>query len=231
MGLSSELIAYRERLLKASQSVLGAAQGLHAVEIWETGYADIKPYAIIDFVNDVSLALALQSKQRHDLRLALYKTLSAKTAGPPPADTVPRTPLPPEKARVVPFPGTAATSAPVAFEVFEAICQHMYDAVLDAGVTSPRQIADTLYRTLVVDYDKDLQADSFVRWTAGQNDLKGLAGAPPELYALYVEKFHATLSLLLGPALGERLRIHALAAAQALPAAALYPPNRLLREA
>ncbi len=223
-----EIDAYRERLQQALLSVLDAATARRAIELWGTAYAATRPYAIIEFVNEVSVALALQTKQRHDLRLALYKTLTGKHIELPKADVLARGP---EKATIVPFPGNGAAGAPVAFSVFEAICQHMYDAVIEAGAATPRQIADTLYRTLVVDYDKDLHADAFVRWTAGQNDLKSLVGTTPDIYTLYAEKFHATLRELLGPVLSERLRSHAVAAAERLPAAAHYPPARLLREA
>lgn len=224
-----ELSVYRGRLLQVLRDVLGEPAASKVIALWDSDFSRTRPYAVIDLVNEAAMVLALEAKQRHDLRIALYKTLSPKapgTARPPIASERPA-----EKARIVPFPASAAAVGPVAFEVFEAICQHMYDAVRDADLATPRQIAETMYRTLVVDYDKDPQAEAFVRWTAGQNDLKSLADAAADRYSLYAEKFHAALRELLGSALAERLRSHAVSAAASLPAAAHFSPARLLREA
>lgn len=218
--------AYRERLLSTLENLLGSALAIRGIDLWDRNFAESNPFAVIEFVNEVSIALRLQSKQRHELRVAIYKNLMVKDAQP----STPVTPIAPlSKATVVPLSSANAMAAqPVAFLVFESLCKHMQHAVMIEGVITPREIAETLYRTLIVDYDQDAQAETFARWCAGQGDLEGLVQGTSDKFSLYLQKFHAVLRELLGLELADRLLRQAITATESLPAAAAFPPKRLL---
>jgi hypothetical protein len=231
LQFQNNLEAYRERLQSTLGVVLGTALAERGMQLWDRSYQASKPFAIIEFVNEASSLLALQSRQRHELRVAIYKSLVAKDMGKDgaPAPKMANYTAVVTKATVLPLnSATASGSQPGAFLVFEAVCRHMHQAVMAEGAVTPRDIAETLYRTLIVDYDQDMQAETFARWCAAQGDLEGLVQATSDKYSLYLQKFHAVLRELLGLDPADRLLRQAIIAAESLPAAAVFNPHRLL---
>lgn len=225
LQFKNDLEAYRQRLEATLGKVLGAVLAASGMQVWDRSYAASKPFAIIEFVNEVSGVLALQSRQRHELRVAIYKSMTAKNGAPSRAVAAPAA----IKATVVPLSSAnPAAGQPVAFLVFESVCRHMHEAVMAEGSVTPREIAETLYRTLIVDYDQDTQAETFARWCGSQGDLEGLMQGASDKYALYLQKFHAVLRELLGLEPADQLLRKAIAAAETLPAAAIFHPHRLL---
>jgi|GEM_PF-3308623 len=61
---------------------LDAAGVQSALDLWDRKFAGQKSVPLIEFVNEIEAVQALEARERHELRLALYKGMIQAAAGP-----------------------------------------------------------------------------------------------------------------------------------------------------
>lgn len=217
----------RSALAGSFAGLLGEQHVEPALSLWDRRYANGKPYALIEYVNELSAALQLPNRQRHELRMALYRALLARGIDPT-RQTSPSATRAETDTTPTPRIEINGGDAQPAFRIFRHVA-----LVILQGVRADHLGAADIFEAALRQYAKshgvdDSGRDALIRW-AGGDDAGGyfqrVAGErlPSLAHLLYVASCEA-----LGPVAADRLMSRAIHGAEALPEAVVYPPQRLL---
>jgi hypothetical protein len=197
----------RMRIESGLSAVLGPAEVDAAMAMWDQRFAKLKNVPLIEFVNAVATLLGLPVRQRHELRLALYRALS------PDDDTA--TPAPSAVSKPAGIAPQVAVTAYVCEQLMSAVRQHAPGAnsalleTLRQGVSeSELALVGCLSQRLVLRQHIEAWSESALV------DL---------VHRLYVAVCEA-----IGPVPADRMLAAAIQAASMLPEAQSFSPRRLL---
>lgn len=224
MGRDDGGTSLRAALADGFAGVLGEPHARSALALWEQRYAAGKPYALIEYVNEVATALTLPTRQRHELRMALYRALLARGIDP----TLGASSRTPPAAAPPPKSTTATPGGNAAFRVFRCVAQVLLHGVRADGLGGARLFEEALRRSTDAHGLTPAGRHALLRWAAGEDDegyFQRMASSeyPAVAHLLYVATCEA-----LGPVAADRLLSRAVRQAEALPEAASFPPQRLL---
>jgi hypothetical protein len=197
--------ARRRRALEIGLSgVLSGSQLRDAMALWDDRYAQDRANAMTDFAQTLSAQLGLTASQAVALRAALFQALLKYDVQRAPAPSVPTSPFP-------------EVGSP-AYIVFREMAGRLLAAAEQAGADALREFVEAA------------EAPEMAPLAGGlsRGDFGAVSGADADtlsriLHRLYVGLVHAT-----GPVAADRALARAAAAAEALPAATQFSPQRLL---
>lgn len=210
--------AVREALHAGLEHILDAAQAHSALVLWDREYAATRPNALIEYVNDVAAALALPTRQRHEVRMALYRALLARGIDP----TQSRSGAPTPPAPRAPVEGTAA------FRIFRSVALGVFDGVRRPGASASGAFIAALTRRTPGGGLTDTAQRALETWALQHDDDGYFRRLSPAEYAPLTHLIYVAACEALGPVGADRLFAQAIARAEALPEAAEFPPRRLL---
>jgi hypothetical protein len=224
---AADLTRRRQALFLGLSGTLDDAQTQVGLRLWDQGYAQNRPAAIIEFVAELSTQLGLPPKQRHEMRMAIYQALLKYDAG--------REPLPGPSAAnsaaaSVAAPATVkpALRGSAAFIVFAHLLQSLLDGLRNADAVAKHDLIQSLQR-LGPRSGLDLaQHHALTQWAKEGAALNVFSGASEPALALAVHTVYVGLCEALGPVATDQLLARAVRAAEALPEAPRFPPQRLL---
>lgn len=197
-------VARRRRALEIGLSgVLSGSQLRDALALWDGAYAQDRANAMTDFAQTLSAQLALKPPQAVALRSALFQALLKYD--------VQRAPAPTTDDR-----GTEVGSP--AFLVFRAMAGRLHAAAEQAGAEALRDFVEA-----ATSPDTASLAGGLSRGDFGAVSQAEDATLAKVLHSLYVGLVHA-----IGPVAADRALSRAVAAAEVLPAASQFAPQKLL---
>jgi hypothetical protein len=220
---NSSTPSIREALADGFRGLLGDADTQSALSLWDRSYAAGKPHALIEYVNEVAATLMLPTRQRHEIRMALYRALLTRGIDPTRnAGTAPRGAAPSSA------PAGGGANASAAFRVFRSVVLDVFRGVGSAGATAERDFSQAIRRHASAHKITDSGRMALEAWAAQLDDdgyfLRLSSGEYPGFaHLMYVAACEA-----LGPVLADRVFSAAIGQAETLPEAAQFPPRRLL---
>lgn len=210
--------ALRAALSTGLAAVLGEARVGAALQLWERRNAGGKPYTMIEYVNELTSTLALPARQRHELRIALYRALMERGIDPTLNTALPQAAQRP----------AAQQAANAPFRVFRCVVHDVLGSVR-ADAMGGAQLFESTLRLRAAEHglSAGLQ-QALLQWIDGADDNGYFLRAAPADYAAVTHLLYVAACEALGPVATDRLFSRAIARAEALPEAAAFPPQRLL---
>lgn len=216
----------RAALADGFAGVLGEPHARSALALWDQRYAAGKPYALIEYVNEIATALTLPTRQRHELRMALYRALLARGIDPT-LNTPTHASASPAPAQAAKTP-TATPGGNAAFRVFRCVAQALFQGVRADGLGGARLFEDALRRQADSHGLTPAGRHALLRWAAEEDDDGYFQRMSSSEYPAIAHLLYVAACEALGPVAADRLLSRAVKQAEALPEAASFPPQRLL---
>ena len=231
MSTQATDIARRRKALHVGLTgALDEAQVLVALRLWDQAFAQQRPGAIIEFVAQLSSQLGLPPKQRHEMRMGIYQALLRYDAG--------REPIPetrPAGARgatnaVASLPATPLTSVrgPAEYAVFHALLQQLMDGLLRIEALARHDVIQSLQQQQGRSVLSSGLHSALIQWVRDDSGLGAYAAEPAEVLSDAVHALYVALCMAVGPVATDQLLARAVRAAEGLPEAARFKPQRLL---
>lgn len=220
----------RAALADGFAGVLGEPHVQSALALWDRRYAAGKPYALIEYVNELAAALTLPTRQRHELRMALYRALLARGIDPTlnaPA-RAPAGPVPAQGAKTATATATATPGGNAAFRVFRCVAQALFHGVRADGLGGARMFENALRRQTDAHGLTPAGRQALLRWAAEEDDDGYFQRMSSSEYPAVAHLLYVAACEALGPVAADRLLSRAVKQAEALPEAASFAPQRLL---
>lgn len=225
---ASDLTRRRQALFHGLSGTLDDAQAQVGLRLWDRSYAQQRPAAIIEFVAELSTQLGLPPKQRHEMRMGIYQALLKYDAG--------REPLPgPTPASGTTTASGAAPAKPAtirgtpAFVVFMHLLQSLSEGLRAADAGARHDLIQSLQKLGLrsgLATDQQLALSAWARESGAP--MHSFSSADERTLALAVHTVYVGLCEALGPVATDQLLSRAVRAAEALPEALHFPPQRLL---
>ncbi|TJY59003.1 hypothetical protein E4T66_15570 [Sinimarinibacterium sp. CAU 1509] len=219
----------RDALADGFRGLLGDAETQSALSLWDRSYATGKPHALIEYVNEVAAALMLPTRQRHEIRMALYRALLTRGIDPTRSSTGAagrRSVTPATVPRVV--NGTGSANASAAFRVFRSVVLDVFRGVGAAGATAERDFSQAIRRHASAQKITDSGRMALEAWAAQLDDDGYFLRLAATEYPSFSHLMYVAACEALGPVLADRVFSSAIAQAETLADAAQFPPRRLL---
>jgi hypothetical protein len=228
MARNDQSGALRDALAAGFADVLGAQHVDTALQLWDRHFAHGKPHALIEYVNQLAAALMLPTRQRHELRMALYRSLLAQSIDPTRANagTAPNR--------------TAGDNTPVprieigerdsnpAFRVFRQVALGVLQGVRADALGAVQIFAAALDRHASANGLDAGARNALARWVAGEAADELLQSLSVETYSNLAHLLYVAACEALGPVAADRLLSQSVRRAELLPEAAAFAPQRLL---
>lgn len=227
MARDDQASTLRDALAAGFADVLGTQHVDTALRLWDRHFAAGRPHALIEYVNQLAAALMLPTRQRHELRMALYRSLLARGIDPTRSNAAgPARPI---------GDGTPITRIEItgregnpAFRVFRQVALVVLQGVRADALGAAQIFAAALDRH-AESHGLDAGArHALGRWIAGEAADDFLQSVSVEAYSNLVHLLYVAACEALGPVAADRLLSQAVRRAEALPEAASFPPQRLL---
>jgi hypothetical protein len=213
------------------QAALGQDDTENALLLWDTGYAEIKPHAVADFVEAVATQFKLGSNERLKLRMSvMHAVLTSLQSRPAAANgslngasrpvAAPATPQPAPRPDMNPQPGVS---------VFVHMAERMLAGVRRHGGAVHRNFLDALRQQLNhAESPLPLQLPALMRWATDLAPVPAFGGYSDHGLAHLLHLIYVSAAQTLGPVAADTLLTQAVVQAEQLPEAARFPPRRLL---
>lgn len=222
----------REALAEGFNELLSDADALSAVKLWDERYARSKPNALIEYVNEVAATLMLPTRQRHEIRMALYRALLARGIDPTrlsgggaataasSTDAAPRT--------VTPGGFDSGQPPSAAFRVFRAVALGVFQGISASASEGPVLFVAAIKVHARSHGLTDSGRHALEAWAAGNDDdgyFRKLSAAeyPRVAHLMYVAACEA-----IGPVLADRVFSQAIGRAELMQEALEFSPRGLL---
>lgn len=220
--------ALREALAAGFAAVLGSQHVDTALQLWDRHFAAGKPHALIEYVNQLAAALMLPTRQRHELRMALYRSLLAQGIDPTRASPGGAPVRPAGDGAPIPRIAIAGREGNPAFRVFRQVALGVLQGVRADALGAAQIFASAIDRHASAHGLDAAARNALSRWVAGE-------AADDFLHSLSVEAYSSLAHLLyvgaceaLGPVAADRLLSQSVRRAELMPEAVTFPPQRLL---
>ncbi|ULQ47278.1 hypothetical protein JN531_003090 [Flagellatimonas centrodinii] len=198
-------LARRRRALEIGLSgVLGGGQLRDALALWDGTYAKDRANAMTDFAQTLTAQLGLAPRQAVALRSALFQAL-----------------LKYDVQRDAPPAGPASTGATIgspAYIVFREMAVRLFNTAEHAGPEALRDFIETA----------ESPETAILSGGLHQGDFGAVSGADDKTLASILHRLYVGLVHAVGPVAADRGLARAVSAAEALPAAVQFSPQRLL---
>lgn len=224
---ATDLTRRRQALFVGLSGTLDDAQAQIGLRLWDQGYAQHRPAAIIEFVAELSTQLGLPPKQRHEMRMGIYQALLKYDAGREPLPgPAPTSGISSGAAAASPAK-TAARGAP-AFVVFAHLLQQLADGLRAADAVSKHDLIQSLQKLGPRSGLEFGLHHGLTQWAKEGAPLGAFAAADEKSLSLAVHTLYVGLCEALGPVATDQLLAKAVRATEALPEALRFSPQRLL---
>ena len=228
MARDDQASALRDALAAGFEDVLGSQHVETALRLWDRHFAAGKSHALIEYVNQLAAALMLPTRQRHELRMALYRALLARGIDPTRGSDTARTPRAGADSSPIPRIDIGAGGNSPAFRVFRQVALAVLRGMRADALGAARTFAEALDRH-AGSHGFDASARSaLVRWVDGEAADDFLRSLDVERYSVLTHLLYVAACEALGPVAADRLMSQAVRSAETLPEAATFPPQRLL---
>lgn len=192
---------WQQAVYSALSDHLTSENARRAADIWQSKYAGGRSSTVVSFMRDLAVAFNLDTRQRHEIRSAIYR---AMVYGAQPEQT-------------------ANFPAPQAREVTECVVLGIVQATQNIG--APNNMYNELEREFSKNKSLASKADALIHWLRKDRPMPTLQ--ENEMIALTHSVYVASCRAL-GPVAGDRILQKAATQAELLPAASRYPTSRLL---
>lgn len=208
---------------------LSEAQAQLGLRLWDTGYAQDRSSAIIDFVAELSAQLDLPPKQRHEVRMGLYQGLLKYDAGRNAAD-MPAAPasMPPSGSLPTPTAGASSGDGAPMFTVFSMVAQSILGGVRADGLVAMHDFVGSLQAQQDSSGLKPDDLSSLIAWVKESGSLSAFARAREDLLARLIHVLYVATAEALGPVAADRLLAQSVSTAELSPEARKFPAKRFL---
>ncbi len=218
----------RDALAAGFADVLGSQHVDTALRLWDRHFADGKPHALIEYVNQLAAALMLPTRQRHELRMALYRSLLSRGIDPTRAGSGTAPPRPAGDGAPVTRIDVATSAGNPAFRVFRQVALGMLQGVRADALGAAQIFAAALDRHAGAHGLDTGARNALARWVAGEAADEFLQRLSVEAYSNLAHLLYVAACEALGPVAADRLLSQSVRRAEALPEAVAFPPQRLL---
>lgn len=192
---------WQQAVYSALSDHLTSENARRAADIWQSKYAGGRSSTVVSFMRDLAVEFDLDSRQRHEIRSAIYR---AMVYGAQPEQT-------------------ANFPAPQAREVTECVVLNIVQAGQNAGTQG--EMHAELARELGKNKLLASKADLLIHWLRNAGPMPALQ--ENEMIAL-THSVYVAACRALGPVAGDKILQKAATRAEALPPASRYPTSRLL---
>ncbi|EXJ17062.1 hypothetical protein [Imhoffiella purpurea] len=215
----------REAVRLALSEALEPEDARSALRLWDSGFADSPSINIIAFVAETAGLIDLSTKQRHDLRRALYHfLLKSGTQADSSSVSDPVPPAAPDREPETPAP----TQTRPSWVVFVCMVTNILAGVHMEGSDAMQEFSHSLrQRKKKVRVSEPLDR-AFVAWSAGQVRIEALETATDADLARLFHAVYVATAEAIGPVEADRLLTRCINEAESLPEARLYPPRNFL---
>lgn len=227
----ADIARRRQAIYLGLSANLDEAQAKAALRVWDTGYAQTRPTAIIDFVADIALQLELPPKQRHEVRMGLYQALLRFDAGremPPEIPSGPLTAVGPAAGGVAAPVLPEGPGATPAYVVFSVVAEGLLEGVKNDGPVALHDFSHSLESQSTVTGPRGEDRPALLAWIQGSGGLSGFAKASEAQLARVVHSLYVASAEALGPVAADRLLAHSVSQAEGLREARRFSPRKLL---
>lgn len=223
----ADLARRRQAIYLGLIANLQESQAQAGLRLWDAGYGQTRPTAIIDFVSELATQLGLPPKQRHEVRMGLYQALLKYDAGrePPPAAAVTER----SDEALGPLAQTLSpTLGPPAYAVFNKVATEILNTVREDGSIAVHDFVASLEAQGAGSGLRSEELQPVLLWARGAGSLSGLIHSREEVLGRAVHALYVAACEALGPVAADRMLAQAVAAAEALPEARRFPARRFL---
>ncbi len=231
MSIQATDIARRRKALHVGLvGALDEAQVQIALRLWDQAFAQQRPGAIIEFVAQLSSQLGLPPKQRHEMRMGIYQALLKYDAGREPIPEPRRAGALATAAAVASLPATplAGVRGSAEYVVFHTLLQQLMDGLLRIEALARHDLIQSLQKQGSRTGLTSGLHSALIQWARDDTALGAFAAEPAEVLSHTVHALYIALCEAVGPVATDQLLARAVRAAEGLPEAARFKPQRLL---
>ena len=200
---------------------LDAAGVQSALDLWDQKFAGRKSVPLIEFVNEIQAVQTLEARERHELRLALYRGMIQAAAGP----TAPTRPA------SRPAPTTSVRTelkGPPAEIVFLKIVQHYGEQLRELGPVVIQQFLAEMRTALEDRRMPGVLGDAMATIAMRGATPDGVQWGNSARMHMLAQGLYVAACKAAGPVQADRILLGAVSEAKKLDAAKVFAPTQFL---